>query len=510
MLDSPLSFSQVAASLPDSIKKASEFLSCRIHTLNNPYAVAMTSYALALEGKHQLPILLRFASTNRTHWPVPDSQLFTLEATGYALMALVKAKEFDQAGHVVKWLTEQGFHGGGTGSTQATLIVLQAVAQYMVEMSDVKDIDLEVQLNISGRPIPVNWSLTNEDAYVTHSEKIKTDQDLTVTAKGSGQGTLSVMTLYHALAEEKDTDCKNFDLQVKIEKQPEVGDENALETYKLTIEMRYLSPERDATMSILDITMLTGFIADKKDLERLTSGRDRYVQKIETDKQLSDKGSLIFYLDKVSHKLSDRVVFRIHKMTEVGLLQPAAVTLYEYYAMENRCMKFYHPQKKGGALNRICHEEVCRCAEENCSYQKKQRADDLDRVTSACEAGMDYVYKATVVHANPTAMLDQFTIWVEDVIKEGTETGVIGKERIFLAHPSCREAIDLREGKTYLIMGKSDDLIEGKDRLLYMLGGGTWIEYWPTEAECQEPAYNETCNDIISAAEELQTFGCLT
>ncbi|KAG7491368.1 hypothetical protein MATL_G00002870 [Megalops atlanticus] len=344
-------------SLPDSMKKASEFLSRRIHTLTNPYAVAMASYALALEGKHQLPGLLRFASA------------------GYALMALVKAKEFDQAGRVVKWLTEQGFHGGGSGSTQATLIVLQAVAQYMVEVPDLKDIDLEVSLNISGRAKPVNWNLTNENAYVTHSEK--------------------VMTLYHALPEEKVTDCKNFDLQVKIEKQPEVGDENALETYKMTIEMTYLSPERDATMSILDITMLTGFIADKKDL------------------------------DRVSHKLSDRVVFRVHQMTRVGLLQPAAVTLYEYYAM-------------------------------------------------------------------------------------GSDTDVGGKERIFLAHPSCREAIDLREGKTYLIMGESDDLIRGKDRLQYMLGGGTWIEYWPTEAECQEPAYSDTCNGITSAAEELQTFGCPT
>ncbi|KAG7491359.1 hypothetical protein MATL_G00002850 [Megalops atlanticus] len=146
-------------------------------------------------------------------------------------------------------------------------------------------------------------------------------------------------------------------------------------------------------------------------------------------------------------------------------------------------MKFYHPQKKDGALNRICHEEVCRCAE---------------------------AYKAKVVHADLTPTLDRFTIRVEEVIKEGTDTGVIGKERIFLAHPYCREAIDLREGKTYLIMGKSDDLIRGKDRLQYMLGGGTWIEYWPTEAECQEPQYRDICFGITTAAADLQTFGCPT
>ncbi|KAG7491361.1 hypothetical protein MATL_G00002880 [Megalops atlanticus] len=496
-------------SLPDSMKKASEFLSRRIHTLTNPYAVAISSYALALGGKHQLPILLRFSSNDRTHWPVPGGHRFTLEATGYALMALMKAKEFDQAGPVVKWLTEQRFHSMQYWSTQSTIIVFQAVALYMMEVPDHKDVDLQVNIDVSGRSRPIKWSFNNDNAYVTRSDKIRTDQDLTVTAKGTGQGSMLVVTLYHALPEEKETDCKNFDLQVKIEKEPEVSDENAVETYKLTIEMRYLSPDRDATMSVLDITMLTGFVADKKDLARLTSGRDQYVKQIETDKKLSEKGSLLFYLNKVSHKLSDRVVFRIHQMTRVGLLQPAAVTLYEYYAMENRCMKFYHPQKKDGALNRICHEEVCRCAEENCSYQKKQRSKDLDRVNSACGIGMDYVYKAKVLHADLTPALDRFTILVDDVIKEGTDTGVGGKERIFMAHPYCREAIDLREGSTYLIMGKSEDLVEGKDRLMYMLGGGSWIEYWPTEAECKEPAYKNTCNDIISAAEELQTSGCI-
>ncbi|KAJ8349213.1 hypothetical protein AAFF_G00179160 [Aldrovandia affinis] len=261
-------------------------------------------------------------------------------------------------------------------------------------------------------------------------------------------------------------------------------------------------------MSILDITLLTGFIADEEDLKKLTSGKDRPIQKIEMDKQLSDKGSLILYLNKVSHKLSDRVVFRIHKMNRVGLLQPAAITLYEYYSMENRCTKFYHPEKKDGALNRICPEDVCRCAEENCSHQKKQKDVDLDRVNTACEAGMDYVYKAKVVRADLTPTIDRFIILVEDVIKEGTDTKVKGKECIFVAHPYCRKPIDLEEGKTYLIMGKSDDLIKGEERMLYMLGEGTWIEYWPSEEECQQTHFRKTCLGISEDTEELLNYGC--
>ncbi|KAG9337245.1 hypothetical protein JZ751_029530, partial [Albula glossodonta] len=119
------------------------------------------------------------------------------------------------------------------------------------------------------------------------------NKNLTVTATGAGRGTLSVVTVYNALPENRKEDCKNFELLVKLEKEPKVSYEGALET--------------SATMSILDITMLTGFIADTNDLKKLTSGKDRYVQKIETDKQLSEKGSLILYLEQVSHEQSDRV-----------------------------------------------------------------------------------------------------------------------------------------------------------------------------------------------------------
>uniref|UniRef100_A0A8C9TT46 Complement C3 n=1 Tax=Scleropages formosus TaxID=113540 RepID=A0A8C9TT46_SCLFO len=474
----------VERSLPDGIKKAREFLSRRINSLTNSYAVAITSYALANEGQHKLDILLRFASPDKSHWPVTGSHLFTLEATGYALLALVKAKEFDKAGKVVVWLTQQRFYGGGYGSTQATIIVFQAVAQYQMDVDSVKDIDLLVDISVAGRSRPIAYTFNKNNAFLTRSLKVNIF--------------LQVMTLYNAIPTEENQFMWCLLSHVCF----------------LT---RFLSTERDATMSILDITLLTGFVADEEDLRALTRGRDRYVQRFEMDKQLSEKGSLILYMDKVSRNLPDRVVFRMHKMQKIGLIQPAAVTVYEYYAMENRCTKFYHPEKKDGALNRICHDDVCRCAEgeaeaslcpedqntelnrirpaiflktifafftctENCSMQKKLgKEGDLDRFTEACTAEVDY----------------------------GTDTGVQGKERMFISHPYCREAINLLEKKTYLLMGKSAHLIkeEGKS-MMYMVGGGTWIEYWPTPEECQMEKYRQTCLEITDFTGDLLTFGC--
>ncbi|GLD50809.1 complement C3-like protein [Lates japonicus] len=79
-------------SLPGSIDKAAAYLEKRLPSLTNPYAVAMTSYALANEGKLNRDILYNFVSPELSHWPVPKGRVYQLEATAYALLALVKTE----------------------------------------------------------------------------------------------------------------------------------------------------------------------------------------------------------------------------------------------------------------------------------------------------------------------------------------------------------------------------------------------------------------------------------
>ncbi|MBN3307813.1 CO3 protein, partial [Amia calva] len=158
--------------MESSIGKAVTFLDRRIQSLTNPYAVAMTSYALALTEKNHLGTLLKFTSQDQSHWPVPGSHLYSLEATAYALLALLKLKEFERAGHAVEWLTEQRFYGGGYGSTQATIMVFQAVAEYMIQVPLYKDIDLDVGIQLSGRSQPVKWKITSSNAFQTRSQRV--------------------------------------------------------------------------------------------------------------------------------------------------------------------------------------------------------------------------------------------------------------------------------------------------------------------------------------------------
>uniref|UniRef100_A0AAY4A6X4 Complement C3 n=1 Tax=Denticeps clupeoides TaxID=299321 RepID=A0AAY4A6X4_9TELE len=490
---------QKICSLPGSMTKATQYLEGRLKSLTNPYAVAMVSYALANAGKLNKEILFQYSKAGGTHWPVAGNHLFTLEATAYALLALVRAKEFDKAGAVVHWLNRQQKHSGGYGSTQTTIMVFQAVAEYRTYVKQVQDTNLEVDVMVSGRTKSVKWTFNRANAFLTRSDKVTVFIFHSVCV-----GVLYhflVMTLYYAVPSDKDMECKNFDLKVTLEKQ----NKGIFLSRPLTTSRKlFLSTTQDATMSILDIGLLTGFTVDNKDLTDLTSGKDRYIQKFEMDKLLSDRGSLIIYLNTVSRTRPDRVAFRIHQVMEVGLLQPAGVTVYEYLAMENRCVKFYHTEKRDGNLNRICTDDFCKCAEgaNRSSTLFFTRLED-----KACEAGMDYV---TVEKADLTSHTDVYHMKVNTVIKEGTDFGVEGQTRMFVGHPYCRNALGLQVGKSFLVMGQSQDVIRVGNSLQYLMGHQTWIEYWPTQAEGQTPAFRDQYSSIEELAHNINNFGCST
>uniref|UniRef100_A0AAY4BQE3 Uncharacterized protein n=1 Tax=Denticeps clupeoides TaxID=299321 RepID=A0AAY4BQE3_9TELE len=473
--------------LLESMGKATRYLNLRIQTLKSPYAVAMASYALASTEKLPKDILLQFSLNDGTAWPVPGSHVFSLEATAYALLALLRMKEFEKTGAIVRWLNKQKqFVGGGYGSTQSTFMVYQAVAEYKRQIRKLSDINLEVNIDVSGRSKAVTWTFSRGNAFISRSDKLSLNQNLTVTAKGNGEGTFSVMTLYYALPSEKEEACGNFTLNLTLDK--------------------YLSDIRDAGFTILTIGQLTGHIVDTNDLKRLSTGRERNIEAFEMDKHLSEKGSLVIYLSKVSHRRPDRVAFRVHKMLDVGALQPAAVAVYEY---KSRCVKFYHPEKTGGALHRICHKDVCQCAEESCSFQRKEKVDPQERSFTACEPGMDYVYKVTVERKNLTAQTDSYHMKVNEVIKEGTDSVAVNAARWFISHPSCRSGLGLTNGHSYLIIGHAKDVIRTDGSFQYLLGERTWVEYWPTEEESKTREFRRRSTSIEQFMQDLLEYGCI-
>ncbi|XP_033961650.1 complement C3-like [Pseudochaenichthys georgianus] len=499
-------------SLPRSIDKAVAYLESRLPSLTNPYAIAITSYAMANENKMNREILYKFASPELNHWPTPKGGIYTLEATAYALLALVKAEAFEDAKPVVRWFNEQQKVGGGYGSTQATIMVYQAISEYWSSAKE-PEYDLNVDISVPGKAKPEKYIFNRDNHYATRTSKIsEINQNVTVTARGSGEATVTMVSLYYTLPKQKESDCQKFNLSVQLIPADKMDEDEKI--YKLRIEVLYKDNERDATMSILDIGLLTGFTANTKDLDALSKGHGRTIARYEMNKVLSERGSLILYLDKVSHTRPEEIIFRVHQKMKVGVLQPVAVSVYEYYE-QTHCVQFYHPERKGGELLKLCRGDECICAEEDCSMQKKENISNDQRTAKACESTqtskIDFVYKMKLEVFEEELSTDIYKMHVLAVIKEGTsDVGPLNKLRTFLSYPHCRESLDLVVGKTYLIMGTSDDIHrdEAHQTYQYVLGERTWIEYWPTEVECQDDEHRPTCLGMEDIVQKYHDFGC--
>ncbi|XP_043938312.1 complement C3-like [Protopterus annectens] len=255
--------------LDGSIKRANEYLKLRYATLKRPYTVAIVSYALSLYNQLKMEDTLMRASTAKVYWKDLDSDGYTIESTAYALLTLVKLQKFKLAGPVVRWLREKQFYGDGSESTQAAIVLLQALAHYSTKVPRFKDIDLDVSIALPGRSRPVAIRINMDNALLGRSERTKLNQDFMVVATGTGQGTLKVLTIYNEIAKEDLSKCNKFDLRVSFE-EDELGKlpVRAISSFDITICMRHLG-QIDSTMAVLDISTLTGFSVDLQHIKRV-------------------------------------------------------------------------------------------------------------------------------------------------------------------------------------------------------------------------------------------------
>uniref|UniRef100_A0A669C3N5 Complement component c3a, duplicate 5 n=1 Tax=Oreochromis niloticus TaxID=8128 RepID=A0A669C3N5_ORENI len=199
--------------LPGGIDKAVAYLENRLPSLTNPYAVAMTSYALANENKPNKKILYKFVSPELSHWPVHKGSVYTLEATAYALLALVKTQKFEDARPVVRWFSQQQKVGGGYGSTQATIMVYQAVAEYWNNTKE-PQYDLNVDIQFSGMPSPNKYYLNRDNHYATRTFKVRTHYF--TKAKSPCIMMITLVSRYYAKPKEQKSDCQDFTLSVEL------------------------------------------------------------------------------------------------------------------------------------------------------------------------------------------------------------------------------------------------------------------------------------------------------
>uniref|UniRef100_A0A8C3SYP9 Uncharacterized protein n=1 Tax=Chelydra serpentina TaxID=8475 RepID=A0A8C3SYP9_CHESE len=428
--------------LEGSISKAAVYLAQRYQSLTRPYTVALASYALAMVGKlntEELPSLGLVKDTQKgNRWEELNTHTFNIEGTSYALLALLKMKKYELTHPIVRWLREQNYYGGGYGSTQVSMIL--------------------ILLSILPRNVPLHLVLSWLKREPLHPP--------TDTPERLEQRTRTIGGV---------SDCWTQARRTIACKRKFTGTGEVLSVFSV----------------IRHRLACFYFILLSNSLCSLSQGVDRYISKFEINKSPSDRGNLMIYLDKVSHGEEECLKFKAHQFFEVGLIQPASITVYDYYTIDDRCTKFYHPSNQSVLFKKLCYGDICRCAEESCFMQQKIEGPITvnKRMEEACEPGVDY---------------GKSVIWI------WTDENPQGKTRQFISHIKCRESLRLEHNKDYLIWGLNTDLWRRKVELSYIIGQDTWIEKWPNEDECQEPDFQNLCQEFLEFSEAMTMFGCPT
>ncbi|KAL0612458.1 Complement C3 [Plecturocebus cupreus] len=235
--------SQEIPNLTASIERARDFLERKLPDIQTTFAIATVSYALALANSSRANDRLdSFASADKTHWPVDEQKLgplYTIEATAYALMQKLELGRHNETHAIAKWLLEKRELGGGFGSTQTTVVALEALTRFREDVPFEGVQDLHVQISVPKRALNVNWQIDDNNAYQQRSAKFLAQDDLEIKASGSGRGTISILTTYHKSPVSWEDNCNLYQLNVTLCSVPEENKKGE-ETFRLRMET---SPE---------------------------------------------------------------------------------------------------------------------------------------------------------------------------------------------------------------------------------------------------------------------------
>ncbi|XP_054417986.1 complement C3-like [Pteronotus mesoamericanus] len=501
--------------IPDliaSMERARGFLERRLPDIQKTFSIAIVSYALALTKSPRANDRLdSFASHNKNYWPVKDkdrikNSLYTIEATAYALMQKLKLGLHNETHPIAKWLLEKRELGGGFKSTQTTVVAIEALTRFSKAVPFEGAQDLHVQISAPKRSLNVKWVINQNNAYHQRSAKFSAEDDLEIKASGVGRGTISILTIYHRSPESREDTCNLYHLNATLQSALEENKKGE-ETFQLRMETRFQG-DREATMTIMEVSLLTGFYPNHDDLKQLTSDIEMYAFQYETNTKSSDS-TVVLYLEKLSHEEDTVLGFRVHRMLQAEFLQAAQVTVYDYYEPSRRCSSFYNLPTERSDLRKICHREVCRCAEELCPTLRENnnalRQEELQEM--ACEAGVDFVYKARLKTVETSASNPYvfYNMQLQAVIKSGTDAVLRSAMKKFVIHATCLNSLDLQEEESYLIMGHTSDLWRVNLDYYYVLGKETFLMHWPASGDMEK---KELLGQLEGFSEYMSTHGC--
>jgi CD109 antigen len=334
-----------------SAGKAIDYLETRLADLDDPYALAITAYALEMAGSAKgddaCDRLLKMAreDENGLYWgsdtveasssapkmgiarSMPEiNRSAQIETTAYATLALVKHGDVLNASRSAKWLTSKRNAAGGFGSTQDTVVTLQALIVFST--SGRADVDLTVNLKGDGLNKQVKINKDNYDVLQIVPVPIDTQIEMTVAGKGDAIG--QVVRRFNLEAVEQPAEEKILNIDVEYD----TTDVAVNDLIEVSVNLEFNPPEPvDTGMIVLDVSVPTGFapvIESVIAVTRQNANIKRY--------DIAGR-KVIFYVEDM--KPGDRIAF----VFNVKALYPVKAK-----GVSSQAYSYYKPEIKGETL----------------------------------------------------------------------------------------------------------------------------------------------------------------
>ncbi|NWH17594.1 A2ML1 protein, partial [Grus americana] len=322
--------------------KVSSALQClEASNTDDPYTQALLAYVFGLAGRReqqqtQLQSLAQHSVSpeGQLYWQrkgkaLPPSQPSwaaaapaEVEMTAYVLLAYlsqpqVPSADMGTASRIVRWLSKQQNPYGGFASTQDTVVALQALAKYAA-LTYSSNGDFTVTVT-SPTGTMQDFVLHNSNRLVLQRAALhELPGTYRVQARRQGCALVQV-TLRYNVPPPPSTGM--FDLHVETEPGKCTGDASA--RFRLLLRARYTGERAATNMVVIEAKLPSGYIPDKSSMVELK--KQKLVKKVEVQPD-----QVTIYLDQLT---KEEAAFAFTAMQDfpVRNLQPATVTLYDYY-----------------------------------------------------------------------------------------------------------------------------------------------------------------------------------
>ena len=184
------------------------YLERRLGAIEDPYTMAIVAYALALGGSayadsaYDRLMSMSAQDENGLHWGGDtggEGLTTAVETTGYAALALLERGDRISSAAAARWLVSQRNAQGGFGSTQDTVVGLQALIDFAARAKLNVDMTVTLSFDEWSRQIEVNAA--NADVVQIVDVPVgeeRTDGDtLRITTEGDGDVVVQVVSRFN-------------------------------------------------------------------------------------------------------------------------------------------------------------------------------------------------------------------------------------------------------------------------------------------------------------------------